>query len=485
MDFRTTSRLTLLLVIFYSSMVIDSSNGQLLSGAFTSIRDFRKNILGGILGVTPISGDMMSYSALTGAAQTLGNSQSLEIARQFMTVIASSMGPIAVPYSLDFTLSSNINSTYDYIIVGAGSAGATLAARLSENPSIRILLIEAGGEENLLSTIPVAAFLLQKSKIDWSYESVPQTRAAFGLNGNKIPAPRGKLVGGGSSINYMLYVRGNKRDYDRWGELGATGWNYSSISPYLVKMEGSRDPQADRGYHGTTGPLTVTPLQEPFPVDKAFLDGVRQVGLKVGDLNGEDQEKFMYSRFTVRDGRRCSTARAYLGPASGRRNLHVVILARGNKVVFDNNKRAIGVEFNKDGRTFQVFARQEVILSAGAINTPQLLMLSGIGPRDQLQQFNIPMVQESPGVGNNLQEHAFTLLMYSTRFGSSFVYTRVKTAIDVAKFAIAGSGSFTSPGLNVIGFWKSKYAVDDRPDIQIHELDYIPGGAFPNMVLGN
>nr|AYV88989.1 glucose dehydrogenase [Tetranychus truncatus] len=484
MDFNLLTRITLLLVIMYSSVTIKPTYGQLLSSAFTRFRDFRTNLIGGILGRTPISGDMMSYTALTGAAQNIGNSQSLEIARQFMTVVASSFGPLAVPYSLDFTLSRTINETYDYIIVGGGSAGATLAARLSENPNIRILLLEAGGEENILSTIPIAAFLLQKSTLDWSYQSVPQSRAAFGLNGNRIPCPRGKAVGGGSSINYMLYVRGNKMDYDRWGQLGAAGWNYSSVSPYFIKMEGSRDPQGDPGYHGTTGPLTVTPLQDTFDVDKAFLEGVRQYGLKVGDLNGEDQEKFMYSRFTIRDGKRCSTARAYLGPASGRRNLHVVIFARVNKVLFDANKRAIGVEFDKDGGKFQVFARQEVILSAGALNTPQLLMLSGIGPREQLAKFNIPLVQHSPGVGNNLQEHAFTLLMFTTKFGSSFVYTRIRTAVDAAKYAFGGTGSFASPGLNVIGFWRSPLAYDARPDIQIHELDYIPGGSFPNFVLG-
>nr|AYV89171.1 glucose dehydrogenase FAD, quinone-like protein [Tetranychus evansi] len=484
MDFKLLTRITLLLVIMYSSMTIEPSYGQLLSSAFTRIRDFRNNLMGGILGMTPISGDMRTYTGLTGAAQTIGNMQSLEMARQFMTVIASSFGPLAVPYSLDFTLSSNMNATYDYIIVGGGSAGATLAARLSENPNIRILLLEAGGEENILSTIPVAAFLLQKSPLDWAYQSEPQARAAFGLNENRIPCPRGKLVGGGSGINYMLYVRGNKMDYDRWGQLGAAGWNYSSVSPYFIKMEGSRDPEGDPGYHGTTGPLTVTPLQETFAVDRAFMQGVQQYGLKVGDVNGAEQQKFTYARYTIRDGKRCSTARAYLAPASSRSNLHVVIFARVNKVLFDSNKRAIGVEFNKDGRTFQVFTRQEVILSAGALNTPQLLMLSGIGPRDQLAQFNIPVIQHSPGVGNNLQEHAFSLLMFTTKFGTSFVYTRVKTVVDAAKYAFSGTGSFASPGLNVIGFWRSKYAYDERPDIQIHELDYIPGGSFPNMVLG-
>lgn len=428
--------------------------------------------------------DSLIYNLLTDTSKFVGNSEFMESSLDFLNLMHANLGDVGSQYNLAFTVSSALNQSYDYVIIGAGSAGATLAARLTEDSGVNVLLIEAGGKEDYINNIPVTAFLLQKTHRDWAYEGVPQKRSARGLNRDRIPIPRGKLVGGGSSINYMLYVRGNYRDYDRWAEMAGGNWTWADVFPYFVKSEGSRANNVDEGYHGTDGPLTVSPLEDVFPVDEAFLLGAQQYGLKIGDFNGADQERFMYSWYTTRDGKRCSTGRAYLGPASERKNLHLLLFARVNRLLINERKQAYGVEYSKDGSIFQVFARKEVILSAGAINTPQILMLSGIGPADHLRSLNIPLIKDMPGVGSNLQDHTFTLMMFTSKKHTSFVYTRFKTVLDLARYLGKHDGSFASPGLNVIGFYRTKYAIDDRPDIQIHQLDYIPGGAFPNVALG-
>lgn len=453
--------------LFFLYNFFISSSGQDLDAEFAASHD-----------------DSSIYTLLTDTSRAIGNSELTDTSLDFVNLLHANLGGVGAEYNLAFTVLPMVNQTYDYVIIGAGSAGAVLAARLTEDPTVNVLVIEAGGKEDFISNTPVTAFLLQKTHRDWAYEGVPQKRSARGLNRDRIPIPRGKLVGGGSSINYMLYVRGNHRDYDRWGQMAGGNWSWADVFPYFVKSEGIRATNADPGYHGLSGPLTVSPLQNAFPVDKAFLQGVQQYGLKIGDFNGADQERFMYSWFTTRDGKRCSTGKAYLGPASARPNLNLLLFARVSRVLIDGNKRAYGVEYMKDGRVFQVFARREVILSAGAINSPQILMLSGIGPRNHLSSLNIPVVKDMPGVGDNLQDHAFTLMMFTSKKHSSFVYTRVKTVIDLARYIGSSGGSFASPGLNVIGFYRSKYAPDERPDIQIHQLDYIPGGAFPNVALG-
>ncbi|XP_015784655.1 uncharacterized protein LOC107362155 [Tetranychus urticae] len=478
------------LIIFYLTLLltvqlsVTQLNGSPLVPLVTPFQDVSIAFFKQFLDSIPVSGDVPDYELLQKVSGKAFNSKFFDTASQLGTIIASPLGPIASPYSLDVDKPSNNNNTYDYVIVGAGAAGSTVAARLTEDPNIRVLVIEAGGKENNFNVIPLFAFLQQKTPIDWGYYSVPQTRSAQGLNNKKIPASRGKVVGGSTSINFMLYVRGNPSDYDKWQELGATGWNYSAMAPYFVKMEDSRDPRAEPGYHGTKGPMPVSEIQDPYPVDEAFLEGCREYGLNIGDYNGADQMRFQYGSHYIRDGERWSTGRGYLAPASSRTNLDILLFSRATKIIFDDEKRAIGVKFTRNNENYQVFARSKVIISAGGIATPQLLMLSGIGPKDQLEKFKIPTVHESPGVGNNLQDHPFTFLLYKTNLGTSFVAPRLDTAKSIAEYASSHKGSFTTPGLNVNGFMRTKYAKDERSDIQILEFSYIIGGALPNFYLG-
>ncbi|XP_015783879.1 uncharacterized protein LOC107361554 [Tetranychus urticae] len=454
-----------------------------ITSEITKLRDARIEFFNKFLNSIPIPEKASKQVLLRKVSGKAFNSELIDAASQLETIIASPHGPIASPYSLDFDLPSNNNNTYDYVIVGAGAAGSTVAARLTEDPSVRVLVIEAGGKENNFNNIPLFALLQQKTPIDWGYYSTPQTRSAQGLNDDQIPASRGKVVGGSTSINFMLYVRGNPSDYDKWQELGATGWNYSAMAPYFVKMEDSRDSKSDPGYHGTKGPMTISELNDPFEADTALLEGAREYGLNIGDYNGADQMRFQYGSHYIRDGKRCSTGRAYLGPASSRPNLDIFLYSRVNKVIFDG-KRAIGVEFTNSEKDYQVFARTKVIICAGGIATPQLLMLSGIGPRDQLEKFNISIVHESPGVGNNLQDHIFTILFFRTNYGTSFVPDRIDAAKSFVEYVTTHNGSFTSSGLNVNGFWRSKYADDSRPDIQIQAESLGLGNVLANYYLG-
>lgn len=388
------------------------------------------------------------------------------------------------PYPLRTT--TKPKPAYDYIIVGGGSAGSVLAGRLSEDPHVSVLLVEAGGEESGFSTLPLAALFLRKSKRDWSFETALQGDAAKGLIGQSVPLPQGKCIGGSSSINGMLYSRGNPRDYDEWQtKYGADGWSWEDVFPYFVKSEGKiLDKRYDIDYHGTRGPLTVSTPKNPLPTDILYFDAIKEAQLTVGDYNGKHQERFNYADFTIRNGTRCSAARSYLGPAYGRSNLDIILNAEVRRVLFDK-KRAFGVLYEKDDTVFVVPARKEVIISAGVYNTPKLLMLSGIGPRNELKKHNIPVLVNLPGVGSNLQDHPYTLISYSTKPKSSIVYTRFdQTAEATLNFVRDRSGLFTLPASEVNGFYRTKFASADRPDIEVHQTSVLFGGAFPNPLLG-
>ncbi|XP_015784638.1 uncharacterized protein LOC107362137 [Tetranychus urticae] len=480
---------TLVITIFQLS-VIQLCSGELLGSIFgsplvTDLQNDRIDVLNKLLSpkVLPVGGNVVAYELLQTLSTRAIQSGIFDTVGQFGTVVRSFLGPLTLPYSLDFDRAAKTERMYDYVIVGAGSAGSTLAARLTEDEDVTVLVIEAGGEESHFNNVPIFAVLTQRTDIDWGYYSVPQTRSARGLNNKQIPASRGKVVGGSSSINLMIYSRGNPIDYERWQELGATGWNSSAMDPYFVKMENTTDPTSQPGYHGTTGPLTISTVSETFPVDSAFHEGLKQYGLKIGDYNANDQERFQYSPFTIRDGRRCSTGRAYLGPASSRKNLDILLFSRVTKIIFDDDKRAIGVEFTNSEKDYQVFARKKVIISTGGIATPQLLMLSGIGPRDQLEKFNIPIVHESPGVGNNLQDHPFTFFLFTTKADTSILLAR-DLIPNLAVYSATHKGRFASSGANVVGFYRSKFANDSRPDLQIYEFAYSFGGGAPDFYLG-
>lgn len=380
---------------------------------------------------------------------------------------------------------SSPRQAYDYVIVGGGSAGCVLAGRLSEDPDVTVLIIEAGGEESGFSALPLSALFLRKSKRDWGFETAMQATAARGLRGQAVPVPQGKCIGGGSAINGMIYSRGNPRDYDRWAELGAENWSWADVFPYFVKSESKiLDKRYQSEYHGTRGPLTVSTPVDPLPTDILYFEGIKEAGLNFGDYNGDDQARFNYADFTIRNGTRCSTARAYLGPAYGRPNLDIMLNSEASRVIFDN-KRAFGVMFERENKMHVVRARKEVIISAGTYNTPKLLMLSGIGARNELQKHGIPVLVDLPGVGHNLQDHVHTLMPYSTKPKTSVVYTRIdQTAEAALRFVRNRTGIFTLPASEVIGFYRTPAARDERPDIEVHQTSVLLGGAFPNPLLG-
>ncbi|XP_054279382.1 glucose dehydrogenase [FAD, quinone]-like [Macrosteles quadrilineatus] len=296
---------------------------------------------------------------------------------------------------------------YDFIIVGAGSAGCVVANRLTENPDWKVLLIEAGMEENYLMDIPIVANLLQFSDANWKYTTISSNSYCLAMDKHRCKIPRGKVMGGSSVLNYMIFTRGNRRDYDYWAAIGNKGWSYNQVLPYFKKSEDIviPDMMEDTVYHHRGGPLTVSNPPFRSPLGQAFVQAGLETGQRYVDYNGAVQSGFAYHQASMKNGTRWSTSRAFLHPINNRKNLFVTKNTQVTKVLIDpTTKQAYGVEFVKNGRKYFVRARKEVVLSAGAINSPQLLMLSGVGPRKHLQTFDIPVIQDLP-VGENLQDH--------------------------------------------------------------------------------
>lgn len=292
-------------------------------------------------------------------------------------------------------------NTFDYIVVGAGSAGCALAARLSEDPSVSVCLLEAGGpDKSIFIHAPVGVAAMLPTKLNnWAFETVPQP----GLNGRKGYQPRGKTLGGSSSTNAMLYVRGNQWDYDNWAALGNEGWSYKDVLPYFIKSEGNE--VLENSFHGTGGPLGVSNATDASPLNEMFIKSCVEHGIKKNsDYNGADQNgSFMYQR-TVKGGERCSAAKAFITPNRNRSNLTVITHALSEKILLED-KKAIGVRYQKNKTVFDIHCNKEVILSSGAFGSPQILMLSGIGNSKHLTEKGITCVHDLPGVGQNLQDH--------------------------------------------------------------------------------
>ena len=359
---------------------------------------------------------------------------------------------------------------YDYIIVGAGSAGCVLAHRLTEDGSTTVLLLEAGGPDHgwdwRLHMPAALAYPMNGTRYNWDYRTEPQEH----LNGRRLHWPRGKVLGGSSSINGMAYVRGNAGDFDHWADVtGDDGWNYQHVLPYFRRAE-----TYDRGgdaYRGADGPLRVHGGEGWSPLYRAFIDAGVQAGYpETADMNGYQQEGFGRMDMTVHDGKRCSAARAYLHPAMDRPNLRVLTGALTRRILFDG-KRAIGVDYRRRGETSTAHAAREVLVAAGAINAPQLLMLSGIGDPAHLDEHGIPCVAPVPGVGRNLQDHLELYVQYAcTQPVTLYAATRpLNKAMIGMQWLATRRGLGATNHFESGGFIRSDPAVP-WPDIQYHFL---------------
>jgi choline dehydrogenase len=354
-------------------------------------------------------------------------------------------------------------AVYDYVIVGAGSAGCVLAARLTENPSTQVLLLEAGPPDDADEIhIPAALNLLFKSTYDWDYTTVPQQRAA----GRSIYWPRGRTLGGSSSINAMIYIRGSRYDYDTWrDEYGCEGWGYTDLLPYFLRAESnSRGASA---YHGADGPLSVQDPKYKSAMTAAFVDAARQWGMQANDdFNGPRQDGAGFYQVTQRNGRRWSAADAYLHPAAGRPNLTVQTDALVTGVAIEAG-RAVGVRYLLRGVEETARAEGEVILAAGAIGSPQLLMLSGIGPADHLAEHGIGVVADSPGVGANLSDHPIVTAMWHTPKATG-LWEKAGPK-NLARWRMMHSGPLTTNVAEAGGFSRTDPSLP-APDLQWHAL---------------
>lgn len=362
---------------------------------------------------------------------------------------------------------STEHEEFDYIVIGAGSAGCVLAARLTEDADTRVLLLEAGGEDsNFMIHMPAGVgSLISGEKENWAYYKEPQAH----LDDRRLFWPRGKVLGGSSSINGMIYIRGHARDYDLWQQLGLPGWSFADVLPYFRRSEGHAE--RDDAFHGSDGPLGVTDAPDSNPLFQAFIEAGRQAGHPVtDDFNGPQQEGVGPYQHTIRGGQRSSTATAYLKPAMERPNLTVRTRALTSRILVENG-RATGVEYVREGRREIVHASAEVLLSGGAVNSPQVLMLSGIGPGDELRAHGIEVRAELPGVGRNLQDHLDCTLLQecSQPITLHRMSNPVRMLLAGMQYTFFKSGVATSNGLEAGGFLKTRPDLE-LPDIQIHFL---------------
>jgi choline dehydrogenase len=355
--------------------------------------------------------------------------------------------------------------TFDYIIVGAGSAGCVLADRLSADGRSKVLVLEFGGSDrSVFIQMPSALSIpMNTRKYNWGYESEPEPH----LGGRRLHAPRGKGLGGSSSINGLVYVRGNPRDFELWQDMGAQGWGYANVLPYFRRAE--RRQEGGDAWRGGDGPLDTCYGPMKNPLYQAWIDAAQQAGYPLtGDINGAQQEGFGRMDMTVRNGARCSAAKAFLHPAAKRPNVKVLTHARATKVLMEGRK-AVGVAYERGGAMHEARATREVILSGGAFNAPQLLKLSGIGPADELAAMGIPVVADRPGVGANLQDHLEFYFQYSciqpvTLYSSMNWFAK---GLIGAQWLLTGKGLGASNHFESCGFIRSRAGIA-YPDIQYH-----------------
>jgi glucose dehydrogenase (acceptor) len=410
----------------------------------------------------------MGSSGVSGASAVL-----------FSTLIATltdSQKQLGNPDDYPEDATSHLLDEYEFIEVGAGSAGAVVANRLSEVAHWKVLLLEAGGDPTPTSDIPTLALHSQKTDIDWQYQTEPQDGMCQGFRDKRCNWPRGKVLGGSSVLNYMFYIRGMKGDYDSWAAAGNSGWSYEEVLPYFMKSEDMtsetllRKHSNGKIYHARGGPLALGEFKG-IEFGETILEAVKELGYeRLDDLNGEHQLGFANTFATIRNGTRCSTAKAFLSPIKFRENLHVAKHAHVTRIlIYDQTKKAHGVELrSRDGKILTVKFRKEIVLSAGSINSPQILMLSGIGPQEHLNEIGIKPIVSNLRVGENLQDHLMFLgSVYSQRITEKQQLTPLNLIDNYYTYLTRRSGPLSTYfGITITGFIKTKLQDDERPDLQ-------------------
>ncbi|KYN01695.1 Glucose dehydrogenase [acceptor] [Cyphomyrmex costatus] len=377
---------------------------------------------------------------------------------------------------------STVNTRYDFVVIGGGSAGATVAARLSEESRFSVLLLEAGLDEPTGTQIPSFFFNFIGSEIDWQYTTESEDEACLNKEHKKCYWPRGKVLGGTSVMNGMMYMRGSRKDYDDWAKLGNVGWSYRDVLPFFIRSEDNQQVNSmDYGYHGVGGPLTV--MQFPYhpPLSFSLLEAGKELGYDAVDLNGRTHTGFAIAQTTSRNGSRLSTARAFLRPARNRPNLHIMLNSTATRILFDENNRAVGVEFLHDGMTKHVSVAKEVVVSGGAVNSPQILLNSGIGPREDLNAVGVPVVRDLPGVGKNLHNH----VAYALTFTINDTDTTPLNWATAMEYLLFRDGLMSGTGISeVTAMINTKYADprEDHPDVQLIFGGYLADCAETGMV---